>query len=95
MNERSDSTETPLSARPDYAAFIEQLHADGSKPACPMCGANNWLGLGEATDMNVLALLALSGAGRIEPGAGMYRVVGLACAKCRFVRLHTLDVGVG
>ena len=69
------------------------LHAKGATVKCPICGANEWIGMGTKGEAEQMVLVS-----RLNPARGLegFEVLGLYCDNCGFVRLHRKDsLGLG
>ena len=67
-----------------FKNFLEQLSERGASRVCPVCGREEWVGMGGGAPDAIALLSQTAGAG--EPNA--YPVFGLYCDNCGFIRLH-------
>jgi hypothetical protein len=74
----------------DYNAVVQALNEREARGDCPICGEDDWHGLGPQNPEPVI-LASLQPGGTVEAGTG-FGTVGIACGNCGFIRLHSLKI---
>ncbi len=75
----------------DYQMLNDRLYEKGARSDCAMCGHNDWGGLGEAAEAEVVSLASPPPGGEYTAGHG-HAAYGWACKNCGFIRLHAVMV---
>ena len=75
----------------DYKTLNDRLLEKGARADCAMCGENDWRGLGEGDEAELVAVPTPVPGGGYAAGYG-HGAYGWACNNCGFVRLHAVIV---
>jgi hypothetical protein len=76
---------------PTHDELIAALERAGANLECLSCGANEWIGMGEGGEADLLYILAAVRGGKPQVASPAYPMFGLYCGRCGYGRFHHPD----